>query len=532
MKNKFKLGLPVLAFAFASALLATSNFAAAKPAPSKSKPAFALTVRSPSQIDFQYTDGLFGSYRLVMTAKTVHLAAGPRVVSFDIKKCNQKLIDVYIGRVKKSLGELKPVVRENPENRVVMNNKIYRVLLASPAAPMLRNLPSETFYLSRLQADLCKKGRVPSSDGDPVVTDAMGVMTKLDQINTQLGQMPSMESTKDCPRCKWNELLTRNDVSEELHSCVASICAGDKSAGLDDPSMAEASFDKLMVDSPALKEFDKDFGPMFGTTTEDEYARGQCKASYVMALDSALTPDQLAKAKTTEVEVRTGLATNVFSKMSKETNQRLIATMKSDWEVKYPETPSVAKASFVKGLRIAAVSVKPVDLVNFCVGKALVFNDLELSNAEMANSNMTAPAMAHFFGHKVAAFLKENGASEESRGKFVEARKCLALKHKSEGRSRLTRVGRLSVPETDFTEEDFADQIAHMAVPKSKVNTACRNFTGEDSEYEMYSGEGELHSTPLFRLLFSEHARAGGLSESCKKLLKAANADIDFAPCM
>jgi hypothetical protein len=117
---------------------------------------------SASAYDFQYSDGLFGSYNVATTAKKISLHSGKQVISFDITKCNEKLVNIYLKRLSSSLARLQPSNRSEIHNRVVMKGKTYHVSPTAPEGPYFRNLPSETHYLTRAQAYQCRKGRVPA----------------------------------------------------------------------------------------------------------------------------------------------------------------------------------------------------------------------------------------------------------------------------------------------------------------------------------------------------------------------------------
>jgi hypothetical protein len=291
-----------------------------------------------------------------------------------------------------------------------------------------------------------------------------------------------------------------------------------------------------------------------------ENAIAACGKAFAVKTQLAPTDQDINETKVLETELRANLEKNVIPRFSHQTAEAIRAAAKT-WDFRYPPQKDELTATFNREVRekvqwsdhLTSIALREAqtslinDFHRFCsdqeVGVRPVFDAAEttagfiLMSRESAKSRgIGRPVMAHEFGHLISGVFRQGHASEVSKGRFKDARRCLTSKHAEPARA-LIHLGSESFEESQFAEEDWADLIAHVASPENKINPWCLFYKGKREEaalQRLYQGphEGDTHSTILFRLLHMEQLNKNELPASCTRALASAHAQVDFSLCL
>lgn len=156
---------------------------------------------------------------------------------------------------------------------------------------------------------------------------------------------------------------------------------------------------------------------------------------------------------------------------------------------------------------------------------------IKVSWSVLKNMDRLKSVVTHEIGHQLFAMLRGSIKKEEAHTKtsfnnVKEVLKCVSSIHKDAKSEEYTiwdeNGDYHKVPITQYTNEDFSDQLAALVDRDNKFNMACVFMDEENSDYTNLSlvneNEDDTHSSGFFRVLNIEMIRKNNLPESCSGL--------------
>ncbi|MBC7386111.1 MAG: hypothetical protein H7301_08130 [Cryobacterium sp.] len=130
---------------------------------------------------------------------------------------------------------------------------------------------------------------------------------------------------------------------------------------------------------------------------------------------------------------------------------------------------------------------------------------------------------AHEMGHAWSDAISRSDVSHFVKEDFSATTGCLAGQHRALGAS--------DAEAQRYGEEDFADLISASFRPNER-NQFCHPIRQFPSDVLSFDNpdRGDLHSSPLFRLVHTERLHTGGLPEACRSLPELSHRQV-FRDC-
>lgn len=321
------------------------------------------------------------------------------------------------------------------------------------------------------------------------------------------------------------------------------------------------------LSEPAFKE-------EFGTVLDS------CASSYAFNAEALPTEKEIAQAKKRSDGVIAAYRTKVFNKLSSHTAALLddqfkhlqvfypqsFAAYREDFASTFKSDMLSSKASYDYTQRHPGAAGAQVELFNvyYLLGSdwspsASMMNNLnqcdrfalkEVNDTSVGSANLFRSSwysvknpqfgrasMAHEIGHLAEWDLVHGDVSAESAARYQAIENCLKSKHPETisnfQEQSITAEGQSF--EYDFgqyNQEDFGDQLAAIVTPET--NLGCLLMSSDERAQPTlinYNPQDLTHSSAVFRALFSEHIRKGGLPKVCQEALAGESPSRDFSSC-